>query len=96
MPCLFEELLDLGFGFCFFFCGFGGQVGGGGEAGVGVEEGVSLAPGQYAAKAGVLWYMATCASRDRVCCRSCTHPLPVEMDMFFLFDSSAYSTDSMC
>lgn len=39
---LLKELLDLGFGFCFFFRGLGGQIRGGGEAGVGVEKGVSL------------------------------------------------------
>ena len=37
-----EEVLDLGFGFCLFFGGLWGEVGGGGEAGVGVEEGVCL------------------------------------------------------
>lgn len=38
----FEEDLDLGFGVLFFFCGFGGDVGGGCEAGVGVEESICL------------------------------------------------------
>lgn len=38
----FEKVLDLGFGFCFFFAGFWGDVRGGGEARVGVEEGIGL------------------------------------------------------
>lgn len=42
MDYFLKEFFDLGFGFCFFFGGFGGDVRGGGEARVGVKEGVGL------------------------------------------------------
>lgn len=78
---LFKEFLDLGFGFCFFFCGGLGKVGCGSEAGVGVKEGVCLMHVSFPIVGGFGMGFVTWASRDRVCCRSCAHPLPVEIDM---------------